>query len=68
MKNIKMAETAARYGMTAAAFERLLGELGWMVDGQILPAAYSQGYLTKEREVTPRGDGFLYGIKLWRRL
>ena len=63
-----MAETAARYGMTAIALEGLLFELGWMIDGQVQETAVRDGFLTREREITPRGDGFIFGIKLWRRI
>ena len=61
MKNIKMAETATRYGMTMAGLESLLVELGWIVDGKLMPEAYRPGYLTEDREIGPRGVGFLDG-------
>ena len=61
MRNIKITETAARYGLSARAFELLLVEKGWLLDGQVAEIAVLKGYLTKERELGPRGQGFLDG-------
>lgn len=55
MQKNKWAETAARYGMRPAAFERLLVELGWIVDGEV-NAKYVQ-----DGELTPVAHGFLDG-------
>lgn len=66
MKNIKMAEAAARYGMTMSGLEELLVELGWMAGGQWLPGPFERALVTVEREVTQRGLGYLDGY-LWRR-
>jgi hypothetical protein len=57
--NIKLAEIAARYGMTQMAVERLLVKIGWMVDGCLCKAPIQRGYVTPDREVTPRGQGYL---------
>lgn len=56
-----MAEAAARYGMTARAFERLLERVGWMKDGRMVESAVSRGYLTEDLKIGPRGLGFLDG-------
>ncbi|GAB4422222.1 MAG: hypothetical protein OHK0011_00830 [Turneriella sp.] len=55
METNKWAETAARYGMRPAAFERLLVELGWIVDGAFR-TEYVQG-----GQLTPLAAGFLDG-------
>lgn len=58
MKNIKMAETAARYG-TARAFEKLLERVGWMKDGCLLKKPVEQGYMVGDH-ITPFGQGYLF--------
>ena len=57
--NIKMAEIAARYGMTAMSAERLMVKIGWIVDGCLSKTPIQRGYVTPDREVTPRGQGYL---------
>lgn len=59
MKNLTMTEARARFGMTAAAFERLLILAGWMVDGVFTERPFTRGYLTKDRRVTLKGLGYL---------
>ena len=66
MKNIKILGAERRYGVSAVEFERQLAKLGWIIDGQLCGEAVREGYLTKDKEITARGDGFLYGILiLW---
>lgn len=60
MEKNKWAETAARYGMRPAAFERLLVELCWMVDGRLGAEYVQDGCLT------PMAEGFLDGY-FWQR-
>jgi N-acetylmuramoyl-L-alanine amidase len=60
MKTDKVAETAARYGMRPAAFEKLLVELGWIKNGEV-NAKYVQA-----GELTPLAQGFLDGY-FWQR-
>jgi hypothetical protein len=60
MENNKWVETAARYGMRPAAFERLLVELGWIVDGRLRTEYVQDGQLTALAE------GFLNGF-FWQR-
>ena len=67
MKYRKLADAAARYGMTARAFELLLVEIGWMVDGRVCEDPVAKSYLTPEGEITDRGDGLLTGLLYWRR-
>jgi len=54
----KLNELCARYGMTPAAFERLLAEVGWLKDGELSGAA---AVYVRGGEVTARGLGFLDG-------
>lgn len=55
---VKLSDLGARYGMTPAAFERLLVEVGWMKDGELRGAAAV--YVT-DGAVTARGLGVLDG-------
>lgn len=59
MKTTTWAETAARYGMRPAAFEQLLVEFGWIVDGHLLTKFVQDGQLT------PLAEGFLDGY-IWQ--
>jgi hypothetical protein len=56
METDKWAETAKRYGMTPAGLERLLVELGWMVEGTVSTKYVQDGRLT------PLAEGFLDGF------
>lgn len=60
MKTNQLAETPARYGMRPAAFEKLLVELGWTVDG-VMRAEY-----VRDGRLTPLAEGFLDGY-FWQR-
>lgn len=60
MKNLKLTETAARYGMTACAIEKLLSKVGWMHEGQVAEIAVLRGFMTKNREITILGQGYLF--------
>lgn len=60
MEKNKWAETAARYGMRPAAFERLLVELGWIVD-----RAFRTEYV-QDGQLTPLAEGFLDGY-FWQK-
>jgi hypothetical protein len=64
MKTDIWAEVAKRYGMTPAGLERLLVELGWMVEGAVSTKYVQDGRLT------PLAEGFLDGLFVsdaWRR-
>lgn len=54
----KLNELCARYGMTPAAFERLLAEIGWLKDGELSGSA---AVYVRDGEITARGLGFLDG-------
>lgn len=60
MENLKLTETATRYGMTAASFERLLSKVGWVHEGQVAEIAVLRGFITKNREITILGQGYLF--------
>lgn len=58
MKNLNMAEIAARYNFTPRAMERLLERAGWIVNGVFTERPFKRGYIENDK-VTPRGQVYL---------
>jgi len=59
MTNINLTKARKDLQMSAGRFEKVLSQIGWLKNGEAQPAA--QHYLTEQRELTPRGQGFLHG-------
>jgi len=60
MENLKLTEAAARYGMTAHSFEKLLSKVGWVHEGQVAEIAVRRGFIAKDRKLTILGQGYLF--------
>ena len=54
----KLNGLCARYEMSSFAFEKLLEKVGWIRDGELVESRY-----IRAGEVTPRGLGYLDGMK-----
>lgn len=54
----KLHGLCARYEMSSFAFEKLLENVGWLKNGELVESKYM-----KAGEVTPRGLGYLDGMK-----
>lgn len=58
MGNINLTKARKDLQMTASSFEKALSKIGWLKNGEVQPGA--RDYITPQRELTPRGQGYLH--------